>query len=64
MVLFLGFILLLECMVLSDLFNIVDALAILSRTIPGIDVVNLDRLFLQDRVEWYSERHWIFLRQK
>ena len=43
--LFLGLILLPECIVLSDLLWLMYALAIFFWTIPGIYVVNLDRFF-------------------
>ena len=41
-----------------------DILAILFCTNPDIDVVNLDRIILQDWLKWYSEMHWMCLRQK
>ena len=46
------------------LLRLMDILAILFCTIPDIDMVNLDRLFLQGWVKWYSERHCICPRQK
>ena len=57
-VLFLGLILFPEYIGTFVSFKIMGALAILFWTIPGIDVENWYRIFLQDLVEWYSERHW------
>ena len=45
-------------------FMLMYVLEIVFWTIPGIYVVNLDRIFLHDWVEWYSGRHCICLRQK
>ena len=63
-VLFLGLVLLPEWIVPSNFFKIMDVLAILFCTIPFIDMINLDRLFMQDRVKWYSESKWRCLIQK
>ena len=62
--LFLGLILYIECIGTSDFLRLMDALYNFFWTITGIDVINLDRMFLQDWVEWYYERHWIFLWKK
>ena len=62
-VFFLGLILFPECIAPSGFLRLMYILLILFCTIPGIDVVNLDRLFMQDRVKWYSEIHWMCLIQ-
>ena len=63
-VLFLVLDLLPEWIITSDLLKLIYVLAILFCTNPDIDVVNLDRLFLQGRVKRYYERNGICLRQK
>ena len=41
-----------------------DILVVLFCTVLSTYMVMLDRLFLQDRVKWYSERHWMCPRKK
>ena len=62
-VLFLGLIWLVGCISLSDLLNPMDVLSIYFWTISGIDVVNFERLFLQDSVELYHENNWKCIRK-
>ena len=63
-VLFPVLILLLGCVIPSDIMRLMDVLIIFFCTIPDIDMVNLDRPFLQGESKWYSERHRICQKQK
>ena len=62
--LFLGLILLPECIIPYDFLRIIGVLDIFLCNDPYIDKVKLDRIFLQVLGKWYSERHWRCPRQK
>ena len=53
-----------ECIIPSDFLRLLDNLDILFYKSICIYRVNLDRLFHQGWVKWYSERHWRCSRQK
>ena len=55
-VLYLWLIWFLECIYRFGLLKLMDVLVILFWTIPGINVVHLGRLFMQDWKKWYSKR--------
>ena len=55
--LFLGLILLPECIVTSGFLGIMYVSVILFCTIPDINMVNLERLFMQGGVKYSSEGH-------
>ena len=56
-VFFLGMILFPECIIPYHFLKIMDILDILFFTNTDIDIINFDRLFLQVRLKWYSERY-------